>query len=277
MNLKLGFSSCPNDTFMFEALVNKRIDSEGLQFDIHIADIKDLNQSAFKASLDITKISFFAFAQLTDTYQLLHAGSALGNNCGPLLIAKSHLDQSDILNGRIAIPGKNTTANLLFSLAYPEATQKEEMLFSEIEDAVLQEKVDVGLIIHENRFTYQDKGLIRIIDLGEYWETTAQSPIPLGGIVVKKELEDTIKKKINRVLKKSIQFAFEHPDIVLPYVRQYAQEMDEDVMKQHIKLYVNQFSIDLGEKGRTAIHKLFRTALEKGLIKELPGNLFIER
>lgn len=266
MRLTLGFSPCPNDTFIFDALVNKKIDTEGLSFELTIADVEKLNKLAFQHSLDITKVSYYAYACLMQDYIVLDAGSALGNNCGPLLISKPENQNSKIEGLTIAIPGKYTTANFLLSLAFPEAMNKIEMLFSDIENAILQNNVDAGLIIHENRFTYQDKGLIKIIDLGEYWEAKTGLPIPLGGIVIKRSLPSAISQKVNHVLRKSVEYALANPASSREYVRQYAQEMAENVRKQHIQLYVNNYSISLGNTGRNAVKTLFEWAQKNTLI-----------
>ena len=274
MKLSLGFSPCPNDTFIFDAMIHQKIDTEGLEFDVVMEDVEQLNQKAFKGDLDITKLSYHAFAYVFENYALLQSGSALGNNCGPLLIAKKSLSNEEIEHAKIAIPGKYTTANFLLSLAFPNIKNKVEMLFSEIEDAVLNEDVDVGLIIHENRFTYASKGLIELMDLGEYWESTTQLPIPLGGIVVKRILPHPIQSKIDRVLKRSVEFAMKNPDQTLDFVSQYAQEMEPKVMFQHINLYVNNFTVDLGKTGKRAILKLFETANRKGIIQTNGHNIF---
>lgn len=266
MRLTLGFSPCPNDTFIFDALVNKKIDTEGLSFELTIADVEKLNKLAFQHSLDITKVSYYAYACLMQDYIVLDAGSALGNNCGPLLISKPENQNSKIEGLTIAIPGKYTTANFLLSLAFPEAMNKIEMLFSDIENAILQNNVDAGLIIHENRFTYQDKGLIKIIDLGEYWEAKTGLPIPLGGIVIKRSLPSAISQKVNHVLRKSVEYALANPASSREYVRQYAQEMAENVRKQHIQLYVNNYSISLGNTGRNAVKTLFEWADRKSVV-----------
>ena len=203
---------------------------------------------------------------------LLDAGSALGNNVGPLLIARAPMEEKEASKARIAIPGKYTTANFLLSLAYPKARKKTEMLFSDIEDAVLTGKVDAGLIIHENRFTYQEKGLVKIRDLGEFWESTTQMPIPLGGIVAKRALPPEVLQAVNRVLARSVAFAMDNPDEPKAFVRQHAQEMDEDVMYKHINLYVNEFTRSLGIKGKEAVQRLFDIAMAKGVIpaRDLP-------
>jgi len=275
MKLTLGYSPCPNDTFIFDAMVHQKIDTEGLEFDVQLGDVEALNQKAFEQALDITKLSYHAYAYLIDAYALLTSGSALGNNCGPLLIAKTAIPQEDLTNKTIAIPGQYTTANFLLSLAFPNAQRKTATLFSDIEQDVLSEKFDAGLIIHENRFTYHERGLHKIIDLGEWWETNTQLPIPLGGIVVKRTLDLAIQQKINRVLKRSVEYAFANPEASLPYVKAHAQEMDTAVMQQHINLYVNDFSVDLGEKGKAAIQYLFDTAVQKGLIESPTNDIFV--
>ncbi|MBI2282065.1 MAG: 1,4-dihydroxy-6-naphthoate synthase [Bacteroidetes bacterium] len=274
--LTLGFSPCPNDTFIFDALIHHKIDTEGLAFDVYLGDVEDLNQKAFNNKLDITKLSYHAYGYLTDNYVLLDAGSALGAGCGPLLITKPTTLHSSLSTLKIAIPGKYTTANFLLSIAHPEATNKVEMLFSDIEDAVLSGKVDAGLIIHENRFTYQQKGLEKIIDLGEYWEKTTSSLIPLGGIVIKRSLPTETIHKVNRLLRKSIEYAFENPDSPLAYMQCHAQEMDKKVMMQHVDLYVNKYSIDLGIDGKAAITKMFNLAQEKGIIPPISNSLFVK-
>jgi 1,4-dihydroxy-6-naphthoate synthase len=274
--LTIGFSPCPNDTFIFDALIHHKIDTEGLTFDVYLGDVEDLNQKAFNNELDITKLSYHAYGYFTDKYVLLDAGSALGAGCGPLLITKPTTLHSSLNTLKIAIPGKYTTANFLLSIAHPEATNKVEMLFSDIEDAVLSGKVDAGLIIHENRFTYQQKGLEKIFDLGEYWEKTTSSLIPLGGIVMKRNLPTETIHKVNRLLRKSIEYAFENPDSPLAYMQCHAQEMDIKVMMQHVDLYVNKYSIDLGDEGKSAITKMFNLAEEKGIIPKISNSLFVK-
>lgn len=276
--LTLGFSPCPNDCFIFDALIHTKIDTEGLQFEVVMEDVEALNQKAFRGELDITKLSYHAYAYLTKHYQLLDAGSALGNNCGPLLISKgsdiSYLT-SHISDLKIAIPGKYTTANFLLSLALPEAKNKIEYLFSDIEEAVLTGKADAGLIIHESRFTYEQKGLKKIMDLGEFWEKLANAPIPLGGIVVKRNLPDDLKQKINRLIRKSVEYAFANPESSLNFVKENAQEMSEEVMYKHIGLYVNNYSVDLGAEGKRAIKSLFDKAQEVGVINKIEEELFL--
>ena len=259
--LTLGFSPCPNDTFIFDALVNGRIELGNIELEIVMADVEELNRMAIAGKLDITKISYNAYSQVHYMYQLLNAGSALGNNCGPLLIAKKMLSSE----ARIAIPGKNTTANFLMSFAYPNAVNKKELLFSEVENAVLNDEVDAGVIIHENRFTYQEKGLVRIADLGEVWEQKAGFPIPLGGIAIHRRLKPTLRKQFDQLLRESVQFAFDNPEASKDYVKCHAQEMDESVMRAHIDLYVNRYSLDLGEKGKLAIQKMYEVGQDFGM------------
>jgi 1,4-dihydroxy-6-naphthoate synthase len=266
MKLSLGFSPCPNDTFIFDAMIHGKIDTEGLEFEVVMADVEELNRLAFAGDLDVTKLSYHAFAHLLDTYSLLDAGSALGNNCGPLLIAKKPMTPDQVNKAKIAIPGKYTTANFLLGLAYPNAQNKEEQLFSDIETAVLEEAVGAGLIIHENRFTYEEKGLVKIQDLGEFWEQTTGLPIPLGGIVAKKELPLAALEKINRVLARSVAFAFDNPQESLPFIKDHAQEMEEEVMYAHIGLYVNEYTRDLGDNGKKAVRYLFEMARKNQLI-----------
>lgn len=268
MRLSLTFSPCPNDCFMFDAIVHKRIDLEGLEFDVRLADVEALNRDAFDGRADVTKLSYHALAWCADRYALLNAGSALGRNCGPLLISKRPITQDEVASGglHIAIPGVYTTANLLLGLAFPAATRKTTMVFSDIEQAVLDERVDAGVIIHENRFTYEPKGLRKVIDLGEYWESTSGCAIPLGGIAVRRDLPLDVRQRMDRVLRRSVEHAFAHREETLPFVRAHAQEMREDVMFQHIDLYVNEFSIDLGEAGRRAVDTLFARAHAAGVI-----------
>jgi 1,4-dihydroxy-6-naphthoate synthase len=256
MKLTLGFSPCPNDTFIFDALVNKKINTDGFDFDVVLEDVQTLNQWALQDKLDITKISYGALPLILSNYNLLESGGALGKGVGPLLIAKNKIDLDKLNDCSIAIPGKNTTAHMLFSLAFPEASKKQFMIFSEIEDAVLNNKVDTGVIIHENRFTYQDKGLTKLIDLGEFWEKETGCPIPLGGIVIKKKFDDEIAKRINSLIKKSIEYSFSNYPVISSFVKQHSQEMSEHVMRQHIDLYVNNYSLELGNDGRKAIKTL---------------------
>jgi 1,4-dihydroxy-6-naphthoate synthase len=258
MKLRLGFSPCPNDTFIFDALVNHKIDTEGLEFDVYLEDVETLNQWAAEGRLDITKLSFPALFRNVSQYSILSSGSALGKGVGPLLISKQKVELEEVSDLSIAIPGVNTTANFLLSFAFPNAQNRKPTLFSSIEDAVLQNKADLGLIIHENRFTYQQKGLHKVLDLGEYWESKTGLPIPLGCIAVKRSMDTTKKQKLDEMIRKSLEYAFTHYPQISPYVETHAQAMDKTVMRQHIDLYVNDFSLQLGEEGKTAIKQLYK-------------------
>jgi len=277
MTLTLGFSPCPNDCFMFDAMIHGRIECEGLEFSVRMADIEALNAAAFAGEADITKLSFHAYAYCADEYVLLNAGSALGRNCGPLLVSKRVVPSEEVASGklRIAIPGKYTTANFLLSLAFPQATNKSEHLFSGIEDAVLDGTFDAGLIIHENRFTYEDKGLKKIIDLGEFWESETGAAIPLGGIVINRRLSEDVRQRVNRVMRRSVEYAFANRTASLPFVRANAQAMSDAVMYKHIDLYVNEYSVDLGEEGRRAVAVLFERARTSGVIPAMREDLFL--
>jgi 1,4-dihydroxy-6-naphthoate synthase len=263
---------------MFDAIVHERIDLEGLEFEPSLADVEALNRAAFTGTADVTKLSYHAYAYCDARYVLLDAGSALGRNCGPLLISQRPMTTRDVATGqlRIAIPGRFTTANFLLGLAFPNAVNRSELLFSEIEGAVLDGRFDAGLIIHENRFTYADKGLRKIIDLGEFWEAETGCPIPLGGIVVRRDLPDDVKRRVKRVLRRSVEYAFANRTASLPYVRAHAQEMSDEVMYKHIDLYVNQFSVDLGADGRRAVTTLFDKARALGVIPGSGQPLFLD-
>lgn len=275
MRLTLGFSTCPNDTFIFDAMVHGRIDTEGIEFELVMTDVEELNRHAFAAEIDITKISYHAYAYIADSYLLLNSGSALGFQNGPLLISKYKVYPDEIKNLKIAIPGKYTTANLLLSIAYPDHKNKKEYLFSDIEDVVLSGEMDAGLIIHENRFTYQQKGLKKVVDLGEFWETKTGMAIPLGGIVVNRKLPKEIQQKVDRIMKRSVEFAFENPKVSYPFVKHHAQAMDDKVMQSHIELYVNEFTRDLGIDGRKAVETLYREATVSGVIPKMREDIFV--
>lgn len=255
MDYLIGFSPCPNDTFIFDALVNKKIDNQGFEFEAVLEDVQTLNDWALEARLPITKISYGVLPLVLDNYNLLNSGSALGSGVGPLLITNDEKKRTKVEEQLIAIPGKNTTAHLLFSLAYPNATNKIFLRYDAIENFVLAGK-GIGVIIHENRFTYQQKGLKKIVDLGDYWEQQTAYPIPLGGIVIKKNIDDSTQKKIDTLIKKSIEYAFSNYPLLNDYIRSHAQEMSEEVMRKHIDLYVNSYSIDLGSEGKAAVKKL---------------------
>ena len=255
--IQIGFSPCPNDTFIFDALINSKINTGNLSFEPVLEDVQTLNQWAIEGKLAVTKLSYGVLPLVQHQYNLLNSGSALGRGVGPLLITNAASQSCKVEDCLIAIPGKNTTAHLLFSLAYPNAKNKIFLRYDEIENFVLEGK-GLGVIIHENRFTYADKGLIKITDLGDYWETETGNPIPLGGIVVKKTMPLQTQEQIDFLIKQSIEFAFSQYPVLTDYIKTHAQEMSEDVMRSHIDLYVNKFSLDLGAEGKAAVKKLMK-------------------
>ena len=267
-HLSLGFSPCPNDTFIFDALVHSKITSE-YSFDVSLADVEQLNNWAFQSKLDITKISFHAWSYLTNEYQMLNSGAALGFGVGPLLISKSPLSLDEINKGKIAIPGKWTTANFLMTNKYPDCQNKIELMFSDIEDSVLNGEFDAGVIIHENRFTYAQRGLHLIQDLGKAWEQQTGMAIPLGGIAIKRSIPEKTKKEIADLIRLSIEHSINYPDSPIDYIKQHAQEMDPSVIQKHIDLYVNQYSLDLQDEGHQAIKEMLGVLLRQNLIEEV--------
>lgn len=268
MILTLGFSPCPNDTFIFDAMVNGQIDTRGITFDYVMEDVETLNKWAELGKLDITKLSFNTFLHTTTKYALLHSGSALGAGVGPLLVAREPIELTKIDTLKIAVPGLNTTANLLLTLAYPHAKNKTALVFSEIEAAVLNGEYDAGLIIHESRFTYQQRGLTKLTDLGDWWEQTTHAAIPLGGIVIRRSIDKDLCATVDSIIKESLAYAWQHYPELSSFVTENAQEMEEEVMRKHINLYVNDYTTDLGEKGRRAIATLFEKAEGAGLLDE---------
>jgi 1,4-dihydroxy-6-naphthoate synthase len=275
MKLTLGFSPCPNDTFIFEAMVHGRIDTEGLEFDWFLADVEELNRRAIEGTVDITKMSYHAFARAAAGYLILDAGSALGRSNGPIVISKHRMYPDELDNALIAIPGKYTTANLLFSIFWPAAANKREYLFSDIPEVVLSGEVDAGLIIHETRFTYQAMGLKKVADTGERWEELTGLPVPLGGIVVSRSVDEATAAKVNRAIRRSIEYARANPAGSVSFIRKHASETDAMITREHIKLFVNSFSLSLGEEGRSAIERLYAVAVEKGVIEPLPDRIFL--
>ncbi len=261
---EIGFSPCPNDTFIFDALVNHKIDTKGYTFKVHLQDVQTLNEWAIAGKLPFSKISYGVWPLVKNNYALLNSGGALGKGVGPLLVYKKDNTRPegkpDASTMRVAIPGVNTTAHLLFSLAFPNVTNKEFLVFNEIENAVLQGDVDAGVIIHENRFTYADKGLSKWMDLGTYFEETFNAPIPLGGIIARNDINANEITIVDELIKQSVEYAFANSYDILPdYIKHHSQEMSEQVMRQHIDLYVNDFSIDMGDTGRKAIAQLEKT------------------
>ncbi len=278
MDLILSISPCPNDTYIFDALLNDRIEKYNYKFISHIADVEELNKAAKDGLPDITKISFFAYFQVADKYQILNAGSALGKNCGPLLVSKRKIYPDEIPYCKIAIPGKNTTAFLLLNILFPELRSTEffyEFLFSDIEDVVQSEECDVGLVIHETRFTYKKKGLKLISDLGILWENKYNLPLPLGGIAVKRNLKESVKKDIDKIVFSSIDFAFKNPAKSYDFVKRHSTNKDDDVISQHIELYVNNYSLKLGEEGKNAILKLYEESQKAGFVDTIQNDIFI--
>lgn len=275
MKLTLGFSPCPNDTFIFEAMVHGRIDTEGLEFDWFLADVEELNRRAIEGSVDITKMSYHAYARAAAGYLILDAGSALGRSNGPLVISKHRMYPDELDNALIAIPGRYTTANLLFSIFWPAATNKREYLFSDIPEAVLSGEADAGLIIHETRFTYQAMGLKKVADTGERWEELTGMPVPLGGIVVSRTVDEVTAAKVNRAIRRSIEYARANPAESVGFIRKHAMETDAVITREHIQLFVNSFSLSLGEEGKAAIERLYAVATERGVIEPLPGRIFL--
>ena len=262
MEITLGFSSCPNDTYMFDALVHKKIDTEGFDFNYVISDVQELNRRAFVGDLQMTKLSYFAYSHVYQNYQILDSGSALGFANGPLFICKKGDEKKINASSRILIPGKETTANLLFSIAYPEFTNKTECLFSEIEPKIMSGEYDAGVIIHEDRFTYAERGFSLLCDLGTYWESQTKSPIPLGAIVVRRDVP-------------SIEYANAHPMDSYAFIHEHAQAIEDDVLRKHIALFVNDFSLSLGEQGRKAVETLYRRAYEVGILSSKPSQIFL--
>lgn len=274
-HIKLGISPCPNDTFIFHALTHGLIDTGDFDFEVDHLDVEALNQKAAAQEYDMIKLSYAKLAKELDKYQILRSGGALGKGVGPLLVAKEEMKEEDIDRALVAIPGEQTTANFLLSLAYPRLQNKKEILFSEIEDAVLNDEADAGLIIHENRFTYQEKGLISLMDLGNYWEELSSSLIPLGGIAVRRSFPEEVKSELNRLLKESVAYAFQNPQASREYIKAHSAELEDEVIESHIELYVNQYSLDIGQEGEQAVNTLFEKAREKGLVNELSQPIFV--
>ncbi len=257
--ITIAFSPCPNDTFIFDSLVNGRIDTGDQELEVVLEDVQTLNEWALEGKYPISKISYGVWPQVQHQYRLLDAGGALGFGVGPLLIAREPIALEDIHQKRIALPGRNTTAHLLFSLAFPDAQNKDFGIFHEIEEAVLSGKADAGVIIHENRFTYETKGLVKLLDLGAYWESKLQCPVPLGGIIIRKDLPATMDEKLNQWIRASIQASWTTYPELSDFVKNHAQEMSEEVMRKHINLYVNDYSLSLGETGKKAVSVLEAT------------------
>jgi 1,4-dihydroxy-6-naphthoate synthase len=260
MNLTLGYSPCPNDTFIFHALVKGRIALCGIRLEECLHDVETLNQMAMAAELDVTKLSFFAWLKVQDRYRLLNTGAALGYGCGPILVARKPLALKDIAAARIVLPGRWTTAHLLFRLWAPRAANRIFAPYDRIFDYLATGQADCGVIIHESRFTYAQAGCVRLLDLGAWWEEQTGLPIPLGCMAAKTSLPDDVVVQIETAIGRSIAFARQHPDLALPYIRQHAREMETAVLQCHIDTFVNDFSLDLGETGRAAVAALDQMA-----------------
>jgi 1,4-dihydroxy-6-naphthoate synthase len=275
--LSIGYSPCPNDTFIFYALVKGKLDTDDLVFEETLLDVETLNRMALGSQLDITKISYHAFGFLREDYCLLRSGSALGRGCGPLIVSKKADTPGSLQGYKIAIPGRLTTANLLLQLfAFDSGIQFSshiEMPFYRIMDSVFKGDVDAGLIIHEGRFTFQQHGLKRIVDLGEWWESTSGFPLPLGGIIAKKSLGKDVITKVDSLVKKSIEYSLQHRQEPKGYIKEHSQELEDKVIEQHINLYVNDYSLDIGKEGLAAVKELFRRAEMMGIMKESGNDL----
>ena len=257
MKLKLSISTCPNDTFMFDALLHGRIDTEGLEFDLHMADIEQINIAAKGPEApDISKLSYAAYPAVRERYYILQSGSALGRGNGPLFIGREPLDPAQLANATVAVPGLQTTANRLLTILYPWITRHEALLFSDIAPAVVRGDYPAGVLIHEGRFTYRAQGLHLIADLGLEWERRSGLPLPLGAIVVSRTLPDETQRTIDRVLHRSIAYAMSHPEASYDFVRRHAQELSDTVIRSHIELFVNEYSLALGDEGRQAVRTL---------------------
>ncbi len=273
-NISIGISPCPNDIFIFGALLENKIKIPDIILNFHILDIEELNQACIQEKFDISKISFVLYPKISEKYVLLDSGSALGNNNGPLLVAREKPDTHSLSTKKVLIPGKHTTANFLLSVLFPEITNKKEVLFSEIEDHVNLEKAELGLIIHESRFTYAKKGLIKVADLGEIWEKKFHLPIPLGGITAKRDMDTQLLSLIDKALKESIHFAYQNKHWIFELAGKYAQNTAKDVIEKHIALYVNKYSLSLGKKGRNALRKMFSIGEERMLFQAIAHEIF---
>lgn len=266
-SLTIGFSTCPNDTFIFYALIKNKIKDCDLNFSETLADIETLNELAFKGNLDVTKLSYHAFGHLVNDYILLRSGSALGRGCGPLLISNHRYEPNELVDKKIAIPGQYTTAAMLLKLYNNQYKNLVAMSFEKIMPAIKEGTVEAGVIIHESRFTYEKEGLVKIVDLGNWWEETTGLPIPLGGIFARRNLGKETIAAVDSCIKKSIEYALLHKEEPMGYIKEYAQELSDDVIRQHVDLYVNPFTVDLGDEGIVAIRYLLKMGHEKGIFK----------
>ncbi len=273
--LSLGYSPCPNDTFIFYALVHGRIDTADIHYREILEDVETLNRMAGQAELDVTKVSFHAFGRLMDRYCMLRSGGALGKGCGPLVVAREACSMQELRGKTIAIPGELTTAFLLLQIFDPDLKQKIRVMpFDRIMDAVKNNEADAGLIIHESRFTYQQKGLVQIADLGAWWEQETGLPIPLGCIIARRSLGVRLVQKTDALARKSLEYALSHGEETRTYIKNHAQELDDRIIDQHIRLYVNEYSLDIGSDGLRAVEELFRRAVGQGIIPKSSHPIF---
>jgi 1,4-dihydroxy-6-naphthoate synthase len=272
--ITLGYSTCPNDTFVFYAMIHGQVDTEGYAFEPVLEDVETLNQWALAGKLAMTKASFGVLGAVRSQYWCLRSGGALGRGCGPLVVAREPQTLGELARKPIAVPGLHTTANSLLDLRLGRAAERVPMVFHEIMPAVARGDLDAGVIIHEGRFTYQEHGLVAIEDLGQWWEDETGFPIPLGGILLRRNMAGVDPIAIQRVMRRSVEFATAHPDEPMGYVRRHAQEMDEEVMRKHIDLYVNEYSVDVGEGGRRAVEVLLDQGRRAGIAAAGVESLF---
>ncbi len=269
----IGFSPCPNDTFIFHAMLHGAVDTEGLTFSTHIADVEELNTLALRGELEVTKLSYAAYTQVTDKYLILDSGGALGRGNGPLLVAKNATELT--ADTHVAIPGKYTTAAFLLRIAFPQLCHLDEMLFSDITQAVVQGKVDAGVLIHESRFTYAEQGLHLLADLGAKWERYSGLPIPLGCICVKRDMPKEQQQAVSRVMRYSVDYALQNPTESRTFVKQHSQELSDEVIDKHIAMFVNEYTRSLGTEGRNAVTGFFAEAVKQGMIRKMAEEVFL--
>lgn len=275
MKITIGFSTCPNDTYIFDALVNGKINNRGIEFIPVLADVEELNSKALDGDLDVSKMSYFAYGHVSANYKVLDAGSALGWGNGPLMVSRRKIYPDEVSGARIAVPGMLTTANFLTVLAFPEARNKKDYLFSDIEDVVLSDEADIGVLIHETRFTYRERGLKLIIDLGEYWEKYTNMPIPLGGIMVHRRIPGEVQVEIQGLIRESIEFSINNPGSAIDYMKRYSRELKEEILYKHVDTFVNNHSLSLGAEGRNAVLKLLESGSSLKLFTAPAGEVFV--
>lgn len=259
--IKLNFSTCPNDTFMFDALVNGKIDTKGVQFEIHMADIEELNTIAINSEPDVSKLSYATYPLIKDRYKIMSAGSALGYGSGPLLVSKHKIYKDEISSAVVAVPGEHTTANRLLDIAFSDIKVKKYYLFSDVSEAILSGEVDAGVLIHEERFTYMNKGLQLVADLGDEWERRFHLPIALGAIVIRRDMDIELQQQLNSLLVESIEYAFANPESSREFVKKHARELSDETIDSHIAMFVNKYSLNIGDEGMNAVNKLLNTSI----------------